>query len=394
MNYKSIVVGGVALCLLGGAGCNIVTVRTPSSTSRLPSAQAVPTVAKNPVISPQQTVPVVEQYLVDHLLKPTSGGRLFASFYIYAQEERSDELYYYIWAVVREYKKRGTTIERAGGASIPLNVVLTKDSDGFYNRVLGYRQARSELSTSAIKELFPAQAANQILTAPGDHARLVDLLEREVLAKAQNYFVQGEQVSIPGIEKQKCTNFKFDDYLDLTPFIGTPGPLRVPPYLRNNQKAFQAITNGYSSGFSFAGHYSLARWTCGVNCYDYVVIDTLGGTVVGAPFRARYGVDFHPESRMLIVNPYRNILAPDVKVTTSYLLLKDGPNPSLLPLCLYTPPNTPYDPALSGTDAGASKLQRYLSTDPSQCAAMFAQCNVGEIFFTDASGCGCESSSK
>lgn len=393
-SFAYLAVPGILLFFLG-AGCNIVTgpgtsTAQPSTVARLPAKQ--PTVVKvSPLaISPVQIVPVVEDYLSDHLVKPVAGGKVFSSFFLYAEEEREGELYYYIWAVVREYVKQGTTVKISSGKSIPLIVVLAQDSDGVYNRVLGYREARSPSEIQAIQELFPASAVQLITSSPDDHARRLDLLERETLSKARAYYSVGEPVNIAQIEKQKCTNYKFEDYADLTPFTGNPQQFTMPSFAVGNDKIRAAISTGYGTSYSFAGRFGIAHWSCGTNCMEHVIIDPAAGTIVGQPFRGDYGLDYRQESRLLIVNPYKNILKPNVKATTSYLLIKDGNFPSLSPLCTYTPPATPVSPLF--IDAGTGSVRRYFSNSSDECLSLTIQCNSTERYFSDDSGCGCEAS--
>ncbi len=382
--------------MFGGAGCNIVTgpgtsVSKPATSARLPTKQVMVVNKVKPLaISPTAIVPIVEEYLTNHVVRARSGGKVFSSFYVYAEEERESELYYYIWVVVREYVKKGTTVQIANGSSIPLIIVLAQDSDGIYNRVLGYRQARSLDDLAAIRELFPTTAVDMIVKGAEDHARRLDLLERETLTKAREFYSLGEPVSIPEIITQKCTNYRFEDYTDLTPFTGVFKQFIMPSYANTNSKIKTAISNGYSNAYAFAGRFGIATWSCGTDCKEHVVVDPANGSTVGRPFRGDYGLEYRQESRMLIVNPYRNILKPNIKVTTSYLLLKDGNSPSLSTLCSYTPPSTSTSPLF--IDAGDAAVRRYFSNNANQCLSLSIECNSGERYFSDDSGCGCEAS--
>lgn len=390
-------VGSGLLFLSFGAGCNIVTgpgLSTSNQTAaaaRLPAKQTtVKKVVRPEAISPTQIVPVVEDYLVDHLLKPKAGGKIFSSFYVYSQEERDDELYYYIWAVVREYVKKGTNVQIASGSSIPLIVILAQDPDGVYNRVLGYRQAGSSSPTAAVQELFPSDAIRLITSSADDHARRLDLLERETLNKSREFYSLGDPVNISQIEAQKCTNFRFEDYTDLTPFTGTFKQFSMPSFAAGNERIKAAILTGYGASYAFAGRFGIASWSCGTDCKEHAVVDPATGSIVGRPFRGDYGIDYRQESRILVVNPYRNILKPNIKATTSYLLLKDGNSPSLSTLCSYTPPSVAASPLF--IDAGTEAVRRYFSNNTNECLSLRIQCNLNERYFSDDSGCGCEAS--
>lgn len=391
------VLAGLSLTLLG-AGCNIVTgpgsssgavVRLPAKTVTVQSPAS--TKVRPLTISPIQIVPVVEDYLSDHLVKQQSGGKIFSSFYVYAEEERDDELYYYLWAVVREYIKRGTSVQTTNGASQPLIVVLAKNLDGVYNRVLGYREARSYSELEAVRELFPQAAVQTITASPTDHARRLDLLERETLTKAREFYALGDPVNIAEIERQKCTNYSFEDFVDLTPFTGTPRQFVTPAFARGNAKIQEALTSALTYGF--AGRFGIASWSCGTNCTQHAVVDPANGTIVGRPFRGDYGVDYRQNSRLLVVNPYRNILKPNIKVTTSYLLVKDGNSPSLSTLCAYTPPATTASPLFIDSGGSDSSARRYFSSNPNECLSLRVECTLDERYFSDDSGCGCESGS-
>lgn len=392
----------VSLFLVTGAGCNIVT--GPGTSLPSKSALTVPTlvsskqpaagvVKKNsaPALSPVKIVPVVEKYLSSHLIAPKAGGKVFASFYVYGQEERDEELYYYIWAVVREYIKNGSSIQMASGSSIPVLVVLGKDSEGVYSRVLGYRQAGTAVESAAIQEIFPLSSRQMIVNSLEDHARRLDLLERETITKAREFYVMGAPVSIAQIQQQQCTNYRFENYADLTPFSGNYRDFTMPAFALSSNKIRSAINNAYNNGYAFAGRFGIASWSCGSNCLEHVVVDTHRGAVVGSPFRADYGLEFKQDSRLLIVNPYRNILKPNVKVTTSYLLLHDGAVPGLTTLCSFTPSAASSTPLFIETSS-SNAIRRYFSNNTNECLSLRIQCNSGERYFSDDSGCGCEAS--
>mgnify|MGYP000272859334 CR=1 FL=1 len=385
--------------LLAGAGCNIVTGpgtslgKTTASPGavRLPSKQTTPVATVRPLaISPIKIVPLIEEYFNNHLLRVTAGGKIFSSFYVYAEEERGGELYYYLWAVVREYVKRGTSVQIAQGISKPLIVVLGQDADGVYSRVLGYREANSSSAEAAVQELYPAVARDLVAQSPADHARRLDLLERETITKAREFYSLGDPVNISQIETQKCTNLKFENYTDLTPFTGNFRQFSMPSFARGNERISTAISNAYAASYVFAGRFGIASWSCGTNCQEHAVVDPATGSIVGRAFRGDYGLDYRQESRLLVVNPYRNILKPNVKVTTSYLLLKDGNTPSLSTLCSYSPASTSVSPLF--IDAGTEAVRRYFSSNVNECFSLRIECNNNERYFTDDSGCGCEAS--
>lgn len=42
-----------------------------------------------------------------------------------------------------------------------------------------------------------------------------------------------------------------------------------------------SITNSYKDGPNFAGHYHIAMWGCGTDCFGLAVIDVISGNIVG-----------------------------------------------------------------------------------------------------------------
>jgi hypothetical protein len=59
----------------------------------------------------------------------------------------------------------------------------------------------------------------------------------------------------------------------------------------------------FSGAPNFAKHYSVIAWSCGTECEQIAVVDTLTKAVYLAPFVAELGTRFRINSRLLIVNP-------------------------------------------------------------------------------------------
>ncbi len=329
----------LSLLLTFGVGCNIVSVRTAGSTPSAPTTAAPVKRSRVTLVpsAPSYVVPVVEDYLTSNIVKPkNTGSVLTAAFYTYAQEEREDELYYYIWGVVGEYGQRSGRVVTLGSFSAPLIIILAKDTDGAYTRVLGYRQARSRTESQAIRELFPLDAVKEILGQEDVHSKRVELLFTETLNKARAAFSVGTPVDLEAESDEKCINYKFEDFSLGDPYTGGYNPYQIVGWtISSNLNT--ALASAYNSGPNLAGRFVIARAACGTNCYEYGIVDNATGNLVAAPFRANYGVDFRPDSRLIVVNPYKNILTPKSAVVTSYLeLIVTATDARLETRCVYT----------------------------------------------------------
>jgi hypothetical protein len=64
------------------------------------------------------------------------------------------------------------------------------------------------------------------------------------------------------------------------------------------------VTQGYASGNEpdFAGYYKIARWSCGMPCQKFVLIDMRDGKVYEGPYTEN-SFNAIAESRLCIVNP-------------------------------------------------------------------------------------------
>lgn len=67
-------------------------------------------------------------------------------------------------------------------------------------------------------------------------------------------------------------------------------------------------------GINFAGQYTIVKWGCSTNCSQFAIVDLRTGRIFHNPKRilAR-GVDFRPDSRLLIVDPwYEDAMFPHI----------------------------------------------------------------------------------
>lgn len=101
----------------------------------------------------------------------------------------------------------------------------------------------------------------------------------------------------------------FEHYPTREAFSGVSAPLD----LESNPigpKFKTRITEAYTGKPNFSGHYTLASWGCGRECIAFVVIDNTSGRIYGdyiseklTDGHSSYGIDFHLESSLIIVNP-------------------------------------------------------------------------------------------
>lgn len=76
--------------------------------------------------------------------------------------------------------------------------------------------------------------------------------------------------------------------------------------LEDSEKTEARLNRSLINGPNFAGKYYIAQMKgCGTNCYAYAIINVETGAVLDT-FNARQGVHWQLDSRLLIVNLWRN----------------------------------------------------------------------------------------
>lgn len=60
-----------------------------------------------------------------------------------------------------------------------------------------------------------------------------------------------------------------------------------------------AISKDVAKGINFAGHYVLAEWGCGENCYGMAVVDAKTGAIQGYGVQATSLFDYRADSRLI-----------------------------------------------------------------------------------------------
>jgi hypothetical protein len=105
-----------------GAGC--IKKSTPT---------AVLSVGNNPTeVSTTNLVPIVEEYLNNTISFSTKDKKFFSAFISYGQEEKNNQLYYYIWAVREQFFLKNNVLTKGTAASGPIVLVFDKKKWGIY----------------------------------------------------------------------------------------------------------------------------------------------------------------------------------------------------------------------------------------------------------------------
>ena len=123
-------------------------------------------------------------------------------------------------------------------------------------------------------------------------ALLVPSPKEEAISKNEAKSVCNDQ-----LENQSDTRI-------LERFDGIPNPVDFTT-LPEARTFYTMITKAVSAGSNFAGHFTLAYWGCGTDCFGYAVVDTKTGEVVTYnPANVDYHLgDFSLNSRILILEP-------------------------------------------------------------------------------------------
>ena len=94
---------------------------------------------------------------------------------------------------------------------------------------------------------------------------------------------------------------RFDQFKVDTAFQGPVAPV----VLTHNSEArrFRTVLRaGAAHGPNFAGAFTVVTWGCGSNCIVVAVVNAITGAVYIWPQAAGYGVDYHRDSRLLVVD--------------------------------------------------------------------------------------------
>jgi len=91
-------------------------------------------------------------------------------------------------------------------------------------------------------------------------------------------FVLASLLTCEGVNAQKRRVPRFEDFPVSRKFTGRPAPvnLRSHPLARKYRTMLRASAR---EGANFAGHYTVAHWGCGSNCWSIAIIDATNGNV-------------------------------------------------------------------------------------------------------------------
>jgi len=111
------------------------------------------------------------------------------------------------------------------------------------------------------------------------------------------------------------TRPQFNDFSVEQIYQGSPA---APKLVTQGQRMFRTmIRSGAKADVEFAGHYTVPRWGCGTGCNEFVIVDSITGTVYDVPFSAvelpgtweeghgaedHERMEFHPNSRLMKLN--------------------------------------------------------------------------------------------
>jgi hypothetical protein len=144
----------------------------------------------------------------------------------------------------------------------------------------------------------------------------LSLLTNLFLAGLLVWFARAEFKKGPSIPAEEAKTETTCDVIvrdntqsDIEPFTGAPAVVNFDslPEARQYQTA---ITREVEEGANFAGHYRLATWGCGTDCYGFAIIDLLTGKISDYqpvyPFVSTTGFSSSATSNILVFNPRRN----------------------------------------------------------------------------------------
>jgi hypothetical protein len=99
---------------------------------------------------------------------------------------------------------------------------------------------------------------------------------------------------------------RFEDFAVVERFKGRPAPVNLRSH-RQARRFRTVLRDGAKKGPNFAGHYTVTYWGCGTECIIFGITDARRGKVYIAPFNAGYGLDYRIDSRLLVVNPPKEL---------------------------------------------------------------------------------------
>jgi hypothetical protein len=144
---------------------------------------------------------IISSYLVQQLAFTALDGSVFEAHEIYGTEEKDGKTYVYLWSMQQEYAYENNEILRGAGSSMPLVIVLEKDSEGKYSTITYMAPKDGEHYPSSVKKLFPEKYHDKIF----ERVHSKELAEI-VKQKAINHF-------FPAVDDEKASDIaeNFDE---------------------------------------------------------------------------------------------------------------------------------------------------------------------------------------
>lgn len=116
------------------------------------------------------------------------------------------------------------------------------------------------------------------------------------------------------VEMKRIVSSRYSSELDTAPDeYYTRGVVSAPIHFGgkySQAREFEtAITESVfsSPGPNFAGHYTVASWSCGSTCHSHAVVDNNTGEIVSFGLQSEYGAGSSLDTKVLILNPKENM---------------------------------------------------------------------------------------
>jgi uncharacterized protein YrzB (UPF0473 family) len=117
--------------------------------------------------------------LENKIFQPSQNGKVFSVYEVLGENNFDNRKTLYIWALCKEYIKKGDTLEEEGGLSIPLAVTLFAQDEN-HNKVLAYQVPQDgEDYWSSIEKIFPQKLHDKISKRQGNIEDLQEVLKEK-----------------------------------------------------------------------------------------------------------------------------------------------------------------------------------------------------------------------
>lgn len=115
-----------------------------------------------------------------------------------------------------------------------------------------------------------------------------------------------QEINTPTTKSGSCSDVITEMATDsgISKFSSTPKPINFNSF--PEAKNFRtAITDSYKQGANFAGHYNLASWGCGTDCFGMAITDLITGNILDySPVHEGYYLDgYKTDNRLIVLNP-------------------------------------------------------------------------------------------